>query len=107
MEIVKQNETYNITDILNEWFVSGSITTDSNGITYANLNINDGMNQIGYYNINISKDNMTNVNITALPQYIDVVTDYSQEALKKIKEYLANLNSTNVTTDKESTSSDN
>lgn len=107
MEIVKQNETYNITDVLNEWSVSGSITTDSNGIIYANLNINDGMNQIGYYNINISKDSMTNINITVLPQYIDTITDYSQEALKKIKEYLANLNSTNATINKESASSDN
>lgn len=107
MEIVKQNETYNITDTFNNWSVSGNVTTDSNGITYANLNITDGMNQIGYYNINISKDSMTNINITVLPQYVDTVTDYSQEALEKIKEYLANLNSTNATTNKESTSSDN
>lgn len=94
MEITKQNQTFNINDTTSEgWTITGSATQDVEGYTTISFNINkDGElnNQVGYYNYSIPKNGMANVNITAIPENLDAVIDYTQTATKKIKDYLAN-----------------
>lgn len=86
MEITKQNQTFNLKDTTSDgWTVSGSATQEVDGNTSINFSVSkDGElnNQVGYYNYNI--------NITAIPENLDAVIDYTQTATKKIKDYLAN-----------------
>ena len=94
MEITKQNQTFNINDTTSEgWTITGSATQDVDGYITISFNINkDGElnNQVGYYNYNVPTDGMVNINITAIPENLDAVIDYTQTATKKIKDYLAN-----------------
>ena len=94
MEITKQNQTFNIKDATsNGWTISGTATQEVNGYTSISFNISkDGElnNQVGYYNYNIPTDGMVNINITALPDNLDAVIDYTQTATQLIKDYLAN-----------------
>ena len=94
MEITKQNQTFNINDTTSEgWTITGSATQDVEGYTTISFNINkDGelKNQVGYYNYSIPTDGMVNINITALPENLDAMIDYTQTATQKIKDYLAN-----------------
>ena len=94
MEITKQNQTFNINDTTSEgWTITGSATQDVDGYITISFNINkDGElnNQVSYYNYNVPTDGMVNINITAIPENLDAVIDYTQTATKKIKDYLAN-----------------
>ena len=94
MEITKQNQTFNLKDTTSDgWTVSGSATQEVDGNTSINFSVSkDGElnNQVGYYNYNIPTDGMVNINITAIPENLDAVIDYTQTAIKKIKDYLAN-----------------
>lgn len=95
MEITKQNQTFNLKDTTSDgWTVSGSATQEVDGNTSINFSISkDGElnNQVGYYyNYNVPTDGMVNINITAIPENLDAVIDYTQTATKKIKDYLAN-----------------
>ena len=94
MEITKQNQTFNLSDKTSDsWTVSGSATQEVNGSTSINFSVNkDGElnNQVGYYNYNIPTEGMVSVNITALPENLDAVIDYTQTATQLIKDYLAN-----------------
>lgn len=88
MEITKQNQTFNLKYTTSDgWTVSATQEVDGN--TSINFSVSkDGElnNQVGYYNV--STDGM--VNITAIPENLDAVIDYTQTATKKIKDYLAN-----------------
>lgn len=88
MEITKQNQTFNLKDTTSDgWTVSATQEVDGN--TSINFSVSkDGElnNQVGYYNV--PTDGM--VNITAIPENLDAVIDYTQTATKKIKDYLAN-----------------
>lgn len=94
MEITKQNQTFNLKDTTSDgWTVSGSATQEVDGNTSINFSVSkDGElnNQVGYYNYNVPTDGMVNINITAIPENLDAVIDYTQTATKKIKGYLAN-----------------
>ena len=94
MEITKQNQTFNIKDITsNGWTISGTATQEVDGYTSISFNISkDGElnNQVGYYNYNVPTDGMVSVNITALPENLDAVIDYTQTATQLIKDYLTN-----------------
>ena len=94
MEITKQNQTFNINDTTSEgWTITGSATQDVEGYTTISFNINkDGelKNQVGYYNYSIPTDGMVNINITALPENLDAMIDYTQTATQLIKDYLTN-----------------
>lgn len=94
MEITKQNQTFNLKDTTSDgWTVSGSATQEVDGYTTISFNINkDGElnNQVGYYNYNVPTDGMVNINITAIPENLDAVIDYTQTATQEIKDYLAN-----------------
>lgn len=94
MEITKQNQTFNINDTTSDgWTVSGSATQEVNGNTTINFSVSkDGElnNQVGYYNYNIPTDGMVNINITALPENLDAMIDYTQTATQLIKDYLTN-----------------
>lgn len=94
MEITKQNQTFNLKDTTSDgWTVSGSATQEVNGNTSINFSVSkDGElnNQVGYYNYNVPTDGMVSVNITALPENLDAVIDYTQTATQLIKDYLAN-----------------
>ena len=94
MEITKQNQTFNISDTTSDgWTVSGSATQEVNGNTSINFSVSkDGElnNQVGYYNYNIPTDGMVNINITALPDNLDAIIDYTQTATQLIKDYLTN-----------------
>ena len=94
MEITKQNQTFNLKDTTSDgWTVSGSATQEVDGNTSINFSVSkDGElnNQVGYYNYNVPTDGMVNINITAIPENLDAVIDYTQTATKKIKVYLAN-----------------
>ena len=94
MEITKQNQTFNINDTTSEgWTITGSATQDVEGYTTISFNINkDGelKNQVGYYNYSIPTDGMVNINITALPENLDAMIDYTQTATELIKDYLTN-----------------
>ena len=94
MEITKQNQTFNLKDTTSDgWTVSGSATQEVDGNTSINFSVSkDGElnNQVGYYNYNVPTDGMVNINITAIPENIDAVIDYTQKKKKKIKDYLAN-----------------
>ena len=94
MEITKQNQTFNINDTTSEgWTITGSATQDVEGYTTISFNINkDGelKNQVGYYNYSIPTDGMVNINITALPENLDAIIDYTQTATQLIKDYLTN-----------------
>ena len=94
MEITKQNQTFKINDTTSEgWTITGSATQDVEGYTTISFNINkDGelKNQVGYYNYSIPTDGMVNINITALPENLDAMIDYTQTATQLIKDYLAN-----------------
>lgn len=96
MEITKQNQTFNLKDTTSDgWTVSGSATQEVDGNTSINFSVSkDGElnNQVGYYNYNVPTDGMVNINIniTAIPENLDAVIDYTQTATKKIKDYLAN-----------------
>ena len=94
MEITKQNQTFNINDTTSEgWTITGSATQDVDGYTTISFNINkDGelKNQVGYYNYSIPTDGMVNINITALPENLDAMIDYTQTATQLIKDYLTN-----------------
>lgn len=94
MEITKQNQTFNLKDTTsNGWTVSGSATQEVNGSTSINFSVSkDGElnNQVGYYNYNVPTDGMININITALPENLDAVIDYTQTATQLIKDYLTN-----------------
>ena len=94
MEVTKQNQTFNINDTTSEgWTITGSATQDVEGYTTISFNINkDGElnNQVGYYNYSIPTDGMVNINITALPENLDAMIDYTQTATQLIKDYLTN-----------------
>lgn len=94
MEITKQNQTFNLSDTTsNGWTVSGSATQEVDGNTSINFSVSkDGElnSQVGYYNYNVPTDGMVNINITALPENLDAVIDYTQTATQLIKDYLAN-----------------
>ena len=94
MEITKQNQTFNLKDTTSDgWTVSGSATQEVDGNTSINFSVSkDGElnNQVGYYNYNVPTDGMVNINITALPENLDAVIDYTQTATQLIKDYLAN-----------------
>lgn len=94
MEITKQNQTFNLKDTTSDgWTVSGSATQEVDGNTSISFSVSkDGElnNQVGYYNYNVPTDGMVNINITAIPENLDAVIDYTQTAIKKIKDYLAN-----------------
>lgn len=94
MEITKQNQTFNLKDTTSDgWTVSGSATQEVDGNTSINFSVSkDGElnNQVGYYNYNVPTNGMVNINITATPENLDAVIDYTQTATKKIKDYLAN-----------------
>lgn len=94
MEITKQNQTFNLKDTTSDgWTVSGSATQEVDGSTSINFSISkDGElnNQVGYYNYNVPTNGMVSVSITALPENLDVVIDYTQTATQLIKDYLAN-----------------
>ena len=94
MEITKQNQTFNLKDTTSDgWTVSGSATQEVDGNTSINFSVSkDGElnNQVGYYNYNVPTDGMVNINITAIPENLDAVIDYTQTATQKIKDYLAN-----------------
>lgn len=94
MEITKQNQTFNLTDTTSDgWSISGSATQEVNGSTSINFSVSkDGElnNQIGYYNYNAPTNGMVNINITALPENLNAVIDYTQTATQLIKDYLAN-----------------
>lgn len=94
MEITKQNQTFNLKDTTSDgWTVSGSVTQEVDGSTSINFSISkDGElnNQVGYYNYNVPTNGMVSVSITALPENLDVVIDYTQTATQLIKDYLAN-----------------
>ena len=94
MEITKQNQTFNLTDTTSDgWTVSGSATQEVNCSTSINFSVSkDGElnNQVGYYNYNVPTNGMVNINITALPENLDAVIDYTQTATQLIKDYLAN-----------------
>ena len=94
MEITKQNQTFNLKDTTSDgWTVSGSATQEVDGNTSINFSVSkDGElnNQVGYYNYNVPTDGMVSVNITALPENLDAVIDYTQTATQLIKDYLAN-----------------
>ena len=94
MEITKQNQTFKINDTTSEdWTITGSATQDVEGYTTISFNINkDGelKNQVGYYNYSIPTDGMVNINITALPENLDAMIDYTQTATQLIKDYLTN-----------------
>ena len=94
MEITKQNQTFKINDTTSEgWTITGSATQDVEGYTTISFNINkDGElnNQVGYYNYSIPTDVMVNINITALPENLDAMIDYTQTTTQLIKDYLTN-----------------
>lgn len=94
MEITKQNQTFNLTDTTSDgWSISGSATQEVNGSTSINFSVSkDGElnNQIGYYNYNVPTNGMVNINITALPENLNAVIDYTRTATQLIKDYLAN-----------------
>ena len=94
MEITKRNQTFNLKDTTSDgWTVSGSATQEVDGNTSINFSVSkDGElnNQVGYYNYNVPTEGMVNINITAIPENLDAVIDYTQTATKKIKDYLAN-----------------
>ena len=94
MEITKQNQTFNLKDTTSDgWTVSGSATQEVDGNTSINFSVSkDGElnNQVGYYNYNVPTDGMVNINITALPENLDAVIDYTQTATQLIKDYLTN-----------------
>ena len=94
MEITKQNQTFNLKDTTSDgWTVSGSATQEVDGNTSINFSVSkDGElnNQVGYYNYNVPTDGMVNINITALPENLDAMIDYTQTATQLIKDYLAN-----------------
>lgn len=94
MEITKQNQTFNLKDTTSDgWTVSGSVTQEVDGSTSVNFSISkDGElnNQVGYYNYNVPTNGMVSVSITALPEHLDTVIDYTQTATQLIKDYLAN-----------------
>ena len=94
MEITKQNQTFNLKDTTSDgWTVSGSATQEVDGNTSINFSVSkDGElnNQVGYYNYNVPTDGMVNINITALPDNLDAMIDYTQTATQLIKDYLAN-----------------
>ena len=94
MEITKQNQTFNLKDTTSDgWTVSGSVTQEVDGSTSVNFSISkDGElnNQVGYYNYNVPTNGMVSVSITALPEHLDAVIDYTQTATQLIKDYLAN-----------------
>lgn len=94
MEITKQNQTFNLKDTTSDgWTVSGSATQEVGGNTSINFSVSkegELNNQVGYYNYNVPTDGMVNINITAIPENLDAVIDYTQTATKKIKDYLAN-----------------
>ena len=94
MEITKQNQTFNINDTTSDgWTALGSATQEVNGSTSINFSVSkDGElnNQVGYYNYNIPTDGMVNINITALPENLDAMIDYTQTATQLIKDYLTN-----------------
>lgn len=89
MEITKQNQTFNLKDTTSDgWTVSGSATQEVDGNTSINFSVSkDGElnNQVGYYNYNVPTDGMVNINITAIPENLDAVIDYTQTATKKLK----------------------
>lgn len=94
MEITKQNETFSLSDKTdNGWVISGSAVNNIDGTLTVNFNVNSegGLNDsIGYYNIAVPKEGMINLSLSALPEYYDALTDYSQQALKTIQDYLNN-----------------
>ena len=94
MEITKQNQTFNLKDTTSDgWTVSGSATQEVDGNTSINFSVSkDGElnNQVGYYNYNVPTDGMVNINITAFPENLDAMIDYTQTATQLIKDYLTN-----------------
>lgn len=92
MEIVKQNETYLITDVTDSgWRISGNITNDLNGAVSLSINIytKEDSDYIGdfYYhnpksgNINMSY-NVAEENRDAMVAYADTVIDFVLEQFK-------------------------
>lgn len=98
MEINKQNETFNVSDTLdNGWKSVGTITKDSDNNLSISININSDTGNVGYYSYNTS--GLTNLSISAMPRYFDAVLSYSKSNVDAIMDYLANLNSTDNVND--------
>lgn len=99
MEIIKQNETFNLSDETeNGWIISGSAINNIDGTLSINFNVNQegGLtDSIGYYNVSVPKEGMISLSLSSRPEYYDTVIDYSQQALKTIQDYLNNQTTTN------------
>lgn len=94
MEITKQNQTFNLSDITPDgWTITGTAVQEADGYTSISFNVNkDGelSNQVGYYTYSIPSEGMANISITSNPDSLDAFIDYAQTATQAVKDYLAN-----------------
>ena len=91
MEITKQNENFNLTDVTDDgWIVSGTATNNSDNSVSVSLYINKDNESLGYYSISIPTEGMLNATFSALPTYYDAFVNYTQTALQLIQDYFKN-----------------
>lgn len=87
MELIKQTERYNITDILeNDWNVSGSVNLEVNKTLHINISITTGLGKhIGEFNYTKQLENNTNsVNYTVTEEYKNTLISYSETLVEQV-----------------------
>jgi hypothetical protein len=83
MEITKQNETFNVSDTLEDGTVINGSATKGNDTTSVSLTFMDG-----YYNVNVDSNDRLNVNYSINKdneeKFVEIAKSSASEVLTKI-----------------------
>ena len=96
MELIKINEAYNLTDVLdNGWSVQGQVIKENNGVININFQVSEVTNtehiHIGNYNYNIPNKELSqniSVNYNCNQENENKFVDYSENIIDQVLEQL-------------------
>lgn len=96
MELIKINEAYNLTDVLdNGWSVQGQVIKENNGVININFQVSEVTNtehiHIGNYNYNIPNEELSqniSVNYNCNQENENKFVNYSENIIDQVLEQL-------------------
>lgn len=90
MELIKTSESYNITDVTEQWNVSGNVNKNKSGMIQINISVNAISGEyIGNFNYTINEQNSVNVNFDCGREYDDALFAYGNTLVDQITEQLS------------------
>lgn len=90
MELIKTSESYNITDVTEQWNVNGTVNKSESGMIQINISVNAISGEyIGNFNYTINEQNGVNINFDCGREYDDALFAYGNALVDQIVEQLA------------------